>query len=153
PAFAPNKSEGAYPCLFLNTISYRNATTPMPMEDKPRIVFERLFGDSGTTDPAARRALRRRDRRPLDAFTQAVARLEKDLGPSDRGKLAEYMDAVRDVERRIQIAEEQSSRELPTMERPDGIPASYEEYAKLMLDLQLLAYQTDLTRVGTFMFG
>ena len=124
------------------------------MEDKPRVVFERLFGDSDTTDPAARLARIKRNRSLLDSFARPrdVARLQTGLGPSDRAKLTEYLDAVRDVERRIQLAEQQASRELPTLERPaGGFPASYEEYAKLMFDLQVLAYQTDLTRVITFM--
>ena len=150
----PTQAEGAYPALYLNTISYRNETTPMPMEDNPRAVFERLFGDSRTTDAAARRALLGKDQSLLDSFTEAVTRLQKDLGPSDRVKLNEYLDSVRDVERRIQIAEEQSSRQLPTVQRPGGaIPPTYTEYAKLMLDLQLIALQTDMTRVSTFMLG
>ena len=154
PPFPSNKAEGAYPALYLNTISYRNETTPMPMEDKPRQVFERLFGDTATTDSTARRALLERDRSLLDSFTDAVTRLQKDLGPADRVKLNEYLDSVRDIERRVQIAEEQSSRELPTLAQPGGgLPATYTEYAKLMLDLQLLALQTDMTRVSTFMFG
>jgi hypothetical protein len=152
--FPPSKAEGGYPSHYLNTISYRNETTPMPMEDKPRLVFERLFGDSNTTDAAARRALMRRNRSLLDSFTEAVSRLQRELGPTDSGKLTEYLDAVRDVERRIQVAEEQSSRELPTLERPGGgLPPTYEEYAKLMLDLLVLTHQTDLTRISTFMFG
>jgi len=95
----------------------------------------------------------RMDRSILDSVTRKVNRLATTLGPGDRAKLTEYLDAVREVERRIQIAEEQSSRELPTLERPVGVPATFIEHAKLMYDLQVLAFQTDLTRVSTFMMG
>jgi hypothetical protein len=123
------------------------------MENDPRAVFERLFGASDSTDPGARAIRLRRDRSLLDAVTHKVTRLSRGLGPNDRAKLTEYLDAVRDVERRIQNAEEQSARELPSVERPAGIPAAFDEYAKLMFDLQLLALRTDLTRVFTFMIG
>jgi hypothetical protein len=123
----------------------------MPMEDKPRALFERLFGDSETTDRAARLARIQENRSLLDDLTETVAGLKATLPSSDRAKMNEYLEAVRDVERRIQLAEEQSSRELPTLERPSGgFPASYEEYAKLMIDLQVLAFQTDMTRIITF---
>jgi len=153
PVLAAGTCEGGT-CAYTETLCWRTATTPMPMEDKPRVVFERLFGDSDTTDRAARLALIRENRTILDSVMQKVASLQARLGPRDRAKLTEYLDAVRDVERRIQLAEEQSARELPTLERPaGGHPASFEEYAKLMFDLQLLAYQTDLTRVITFAFA
>ena len=123
------------------------------MENKPRAVFERLFGDSSSTDPAARLTRIRENHSILDSVMQTVARLLKGLGPDDRAKLAEYMEAIRDVERRIQMAEEQGAQELPSLERPVGIPATFQEHTKLMFDLQTLAYQTDLTRVITFMMG
>ena len=151
PVLAAGICEGDYTCAYLNTLSWRAPTTPMPMEDRPRAVFERLFGDADTTDAAARLARIKKNRSLLDSFAEATARLQGEMGPADRSKLTEYLDAVRDVERRVQLAEEQSSRELPTLERPSGsIPASYEEYAKLMFDLQVLAFQTDMTRITTF---
>jgi hypothetical protein len=154
PVEASGYCEGGYSCTYINTISWRTATTPMPMEDRPRTVFERLFGDSETTNPAERLARIEENRSLLDFVTEDAASLSAGLMPSDRGKLNEYLDAVRDVERRIQLAEQQASREIPTLERPaGGFPASYEDYAKLMFDLQVLAYQTDMTRVITFMLA
>ena len=143
--------DGGYSLAYINSISLRSATTPIPMENHPRAVFERLFGDSDTTDPAARLARIRKDRSILDSVTDEVAHLVTGLGPNDRAKLTEYLDAVRDVERRIHKAEEQSSTELPVVERPAGIPATFEEHVKLMFDLQVLACQCDLTRVVSFM--
>ncbi|MCZ6488976.1 MAG: DUF1552 domain-containing protein [Acidobacteria bacterium] len=143
--------ERGYSCAYLNTLCWRSPTTPMPMEIMPRGVFERLFGDSGSTAPAERRARLRENRSILDSVTDEVTRLLKGLGPTDRGKLGQYLDAIRDVERRIQIAEQQSDRELPALERPVGIPATFAEYAKLMFDLQVLAFQTDMTRVISVM--
>ncbi|MEX0965295.1 MAG: DUF1552 domain-containing protein [Pseudohongiellaceae bacterium] len=142
-----------FSCQYTSTISWRDANTPLPMETNPRIVFERLFGDTGTTDPAVRLERIRRDRSLLDSVTQRVSELNRSVGAGDRAKLDQYLDAVRDVERRIQMAEAQSSRELPQVEQPSGIPETYEEHAKLMFDMQVLAYQTDLTRVITFMLG
>ena len=140
-------------CAYTNTISWRTPTTPLPMENNPRAVFERLFGDSGSTDPAVRLVRIQRDRSLLDSLTERVADLQRGLGPADRAKLSQYLSAVRDIERRIQKAEEQSGRELPVVEQPAGIPATFEEHARLMFDLQALAYETDLTRVITFMLG
>lgn len=142
-----------FSCAYTNTVSWRSANTPLPMENNPRAVFERLFGDSGTTSAAAQLARIQQERSILDSVTQKVNRLSRTLGPRDRAKLAEYTDAVRDVERRIQKAEEQSGRELPDLLQPTGIPATFEAHAKLMFDLQVLAYQADLTRVTTFMIG
>ena len=151
PVLSAGVCESGYTCTYMNTLSWRSPTTPMPMEDKPRVVFERLFGDSDTTDSAARRVRNKHVSSLLDSFSEAVGRLQREIGPADRSKLAEYLDAVRDVERRIQLAEEQSNRELPILERPGGsTPALNEDYAKLMFDLQVLAYQTDMTRVITF---
>lgn len=145
--------DGGYSCTYTSTISWRSPTTPLPMEYNPRVVFERLFGDGGTTDPAARRARLKKDRSILDSVNEGIRRLVGELGAPDRSKLEEYLEAVRDVERRIRIAEEQGDLELPTLHQPPGIPASYEDHAKLMFDLQVLAYQADLTRVITFMMA
>jgi hypothetical protein len=145
--------EKGWSCAYLNTISWRTPSTPLPIEYRPRAVFERLFGDNDSTDPTLRRARLSGDRSLLDSVSQAAANLMNRVGPSDRARLSEYIDGMRDVERRIQLAEEQSGRELPTVERPAGIPARFEEHAKLMFDLQTLALQSDLTRVMTFMMG
>ncbi len=145
--------EKGWSCAYMRTLSWRGPTTPLPNENQPRAVFERLFGDSNSTDPAERLAQIQKHRSLLDSVTQATARLLKDVGPTDRAKLSEYLDAIRDVERRIQTAEDQSSRGLPTVERPASIPATFDEHAKLMFDLEVLAFQTDLTRVITFMMG
>lgn len=145
--------EAGYSCVYSNTISWRTPTTPMPVEIQPRAVFERLFGDSDSTDPAVRLSQIRENRSILDFVTKAANRLSSGLGPSDRNKISEYLDAIRDVERRIQLAEEQSSRELPRLDRPAGIPPRFDEHAKVMFDLQVLAFQSDLTRVCTFMTG
>jgi len=145
--------ETGYSCAYMNTLSWRSATTPVPNENNPRAVFERLFGDSDTTNPAERRRQIQKDRSILDGVMQSVSRLQNGLNEGDRGKLTEWLDAIRDVERRIQIAEEQASKEVPTLDRPAGIPATFEEHAKIMFDLQVLAYQCDLTRVITFMLG
>ena len=146
--------EGEWSCVYANTLSWRTPTTPLPVENHPRVVFERLFGDNDTTDSAARVARMRENRSLLDFVSNSASRLMTGLGPTDRAKLTEYLDAIRDVERRIEIAEEQASREVPTLERPGGsIPGAFEDYIKLMFDMQVLAYQTDLTRVSTFMIA
>ena len=143
-----------YSCAYINSISWRTPTTPLPVQNNPRAVFERLFGDSDTTESAARRARLLKEASILDAVTVKVARLQAKLGASDRNKLDEYLESVRDIERRIQKAEEQSDRDLPLMERPSGaIPATFEAHCKVMMDLQVLAYQTDMTRVITFMIS
>ncbi len=142
-----------FACAYTNTISWRSANTPLPMQHNPRAVFERLFGDAGSTDARARLSRIRQQRSVLDSVREEVAGLSRDLGPGDRGKLTEYLDSVRDVERRIERAESQSGRELPVLDRPSGAPASYEDHVKLMFDLEVLAYQLDLTRVITIMLG
>jgi hypothetical protein len=142
-----------YSCAYANTLCWSSATTPLPMASDPRAVFERLFGTGGTTDPAAWLKARQYDRSLLDMVTAKVAQLSRELGPRDRVKLNEYLEAVRDVERRIQMAEQQTTRELPAMDQPAGAPERFEDHAKLMFDLQVLAYQADLTRVITFMLG
>src|SRR4051812_17093081 len=145
--------EAGYSCAYMNCICWRTPTTPMPMEDRPRVVFERLFGDSESTDPAVRRRRIQQDRSILDSVNKKAARLKAELGPGDQIKLTEYLDAIRDIEHRIQTAEEQSGRELPTLTRPAGVPDTFTDHAKLMFDMQVLAFQTDLTRITTFMMG
>ncbi|MBM62366.1 MAG: hypothetical protein CL484_05400 [Acidobacteria bacterium] len=151
--FAGSCDSGGFSCAFSYTIAWQNSATPLPMEHNPRAVFERLFGDNETTDPAVREARRLEQRSILDSVSADVVRLQDSLGSSDRLKLGAYLDAVRDVERRIQVAEAQGDREVPLMARPMGVPADFSEHAGLMYDLQLLAHQTDRTRVTTFMSG
>ena len=141
-----------YACPYTNTISWKGPGTPLPTQNNPRLVFERLFGDSGSTGRKERLGLMREQRSILDSVRDEVAHLEGALPQSDRSKLTEYLDAVRGVERRIQIAEA-DPREVPLVEHPAGIPANWEDHVKLMIDLQVLAYQTDLTRVITLMMG
>lgn len=145
------ESDSGYSEAYINTLAWRTPTTALPMECQPRVVFERLFGDSNAPDPE-RLARIQEDRSILDSVAQEVAPLMSKLGPADRNKLADYLDAVRVLEQRIQLAEKQSSRE-PVMERPEGIPPTFEEHVKMMFDLQVLAFQTDLTRVITFMMA
>jgi hypothetical protein len=145
--------ESAYSCAYYNTISWRNETTPLPMENRPRAIFERLFGDTGRTDPQARLALRQNDRSILDAVSDDVKRLRAKLGGPDRGKIDQYQEAVRDVERRIQLAEKQGDRDLPALAGPAGTPPTFTEFYKLMTDLMVLAWQTDMTRVCTYQIG
>jgi hypothetical protein len=156
-AIESTQSAGAcdqgYACDYTSTISWAGDETPLPMENNPRAVFERLFGDTGSTDPNARLARIRQDRSILDSVMKEVANLQRALGQGDRSKLAEYLDAIRDIERRIQKAEEQRDQELPRVSHPAGIPGEYDDHAKLMCDLMVLAYQCDLTRVATFMMG
>ena len=150
--FAGSCDEG-FSCAYTNTISWANETTPLPMENNPRVVFERLFGDSGSTDPAVRRARREKDASLLDSVTDRARFLSSQLGSTDQAKLEQYLEAVRDIERRIQMAEAQSEIEIPLVDQPAGIPDTFGEHAKLMFDLMALAYETDLTRVVTFMMG
>jgi hypothetical protein len=144
-----------YTCAYTSTISWSTPTTPLPMEVNPRALFERMFGDAGTTDPQARAMLRRRTGSLLDSVTREIASLQAGLGPGDRLKLDEYIEAVRDAERRIQTAEEDSSKadNVPLVARPSSVPASYEEHGKLMFDLMALAYQSDTTRIASFSIG
>jgi hypothetical protein len=122
-------------------------------ENNPRVVFERLFGSSDSTDPRVRISRLRQDRSILDAVTDRVKQLQQKLGSVDKTKVNDYLESLRDVERRIQKAEEQSAKELPDVDRPAGIPNGFEPHVQLLYDLQLLAYQSDLTRVITFMYG
>jgi hypothetical protein len=145
--------DSLYTCVYTSTLAWRTPTTPLPTETNPRMVFERLFGDSDSTDPRARLVRIRHNASILDSVSADLQQLNRQLATPDRTKINEYLEGVRDVERRIQKAEEQSSRQLPVVERPAGVPESYEEHARLMFDLLILAFQTDMTRVATFMLG
>jgi hypothetical protein len=144
---------GNLSCVYTHTLSWRSPTQPLPMEWNPRVVFEKLFGDTGSTDRAAREARIRQQKSILDSVNEKLAALKIELGPQDRSKVDDYTEAIRDVERRIQKAEEQGAIELPKMEQPQGAPPVFEDHLAIMLDLQLLAFQSDLTRVISFMIG
>ena len=144
---------GNLSCVYTHTLSWRSPTQPLPMEWNPRAVFETLFGDSGSTESSARQARLRQHKSLLDSVTEKLADLKRELGPQDQVKVDEYAEAIRDVERRIQQAEAQSDLELPALAQPQGAPAAFEDHLALMLDLQLLALQSDLTRVISFMIG
>jgi hypothetical protein len=141
--------DNGYACVYQNNLSWSSPTTPLPSEAHPRVVFERLFGEGGNT--AQRRAALGKRASLLDWVREDISRLQRELGASDRTKVNEYLDTVREVERRIQKAEAQTRENLlPDLDRPVGVPAAYEEHAKLMFDLQVLALQGDITRVVTF---
>ena len=140
-----------FSCIYNNTLSWRTPTTPVPMENNPRALFQRLFGAADSTEPAARLADIRTDRSILDSVTDKVSDLQRTLGTSDRTRLDGFLESVRDVERRLRIAERQAYREVPVVDRPAGVPATWREYTALMFDLLALAYQTDLTRIGTYL--
>src|SRR5919108_2519889 len=142
-----------FACPYTNTISWKSQNTPLPTQNNPRVIFERLFGDSASTDPKVRLARLRQQRSVLDSVTEEVAHLRGVLPAGDRTKLTEYLEAVRDVERRLQNAEAQSDRELPVVDQPAGIPSGWEAHVNLMFDLEVLAFQCDLTRVITLMIG
>ena len=145
--------DSGYSCAYSNTISWSSPTTPLPYETNPRRVFERLFGDGETTDPKARAMQLKQNRSLLDFVLQDTQRLAPKLGASDRSKLSDYLDSVREVERRIQNVEQREAAELPALDRPEGIPPSFEDHLKIMSDLIAIAFQADLTRVVTFMFS
>ena len=144
---------GALSCAYTSTISWRSATQPLPMDYNPRSVFERLFGDSGSTERAARAARLRQQSSILDSVWEELKSLNRDLGAQDKVKMEQYTEAIRDVERRIGLAEAQIDLELPVMDQPPGAPPDFDEHMELMQDLMVLALQTDLTRVITFMLG
>lgn len=132
---------------------FKSATTPLPFEFNPRRLFERLFGEGGRIDPAAAAARDAADRSSLDSVTERITELKAKLGAGDRRKLEEYVESIRDVERRVQVASRKRPTDLPEMSRPAGVPDSWPEHVKLMFDLQTLAVQADLTRVWTFMYA
>lgn len=146
--------DSGYSCAYTNTMSWRTPTTPLPVENNPRALFERLFGDGDSTDSAARLAQLNKQRSILDYVNGSLKRLGSSLGPTDRGKLNEYTEAIRDIERRIQRAEQQNaSLKLPVMERPTAVPEEFEDHVKMVLDLKVLAFQSDLTRVISLMLA
>jgi hypothetical protein len=150
--FLGGQCENSYSCAYLNTLAWRTPTAPMPTENNPRIVFERLFGDGGTSEQ--RRMQASQNRSILDSVMGDLSRLQQSLGPADRTAVSDYVDSVREVERRIQRAEAGSGEaELPTLDRPSGIPEVFGDHVKLMYELQWLAYRADITRVVTFMLG
>jgi hypothetical protein len=153
PANNAGACTGNLSCVYTHTLSWRSPTQPLPMEYNPRAVFEKLFGDSGSTDRAVREARLRQHKSILDSVNDKLSGLKRDLGPQDQVKVNEYTESIRDVERRIQKAEEQKDLELPWMEQPQGVPPVFEDHLALMLDLQLLAFQSDLTRVISFMIS
>ena len=141
--------DNGYACVYQNNLSWSSPTTPLPAEAHPRLVFETLFGEGG--GKADRQAALRRRASLLDFVKDDIARLERTLGPADRARVGRYLDAVRDVERRIQQAEKKTADSpLPDLDRPVGVPAAYADHARLMFDLQVLALQGDVTRVITF---
>jgi Protein of unknown function (DUF1552) len=142
-----------YSCAYSSTISWLTPTLPLMAENNPRVVFERLFGASDSTDPKVRAARLHQDRSILDSVTDRVKQLQRRLGAADNRRVNDYLTSLRDVERRIQKTEEQSTKEVPDVARPAGIPESFDDHAHLLYDLQLLAYQADITRVSTFMYG
>jgi hypothetical protein len=140
-----------YSCAYMNTISWINPTTPLPMEINPRVVFERLFGEGGTV--SERLARMNEDKSILDEITASVPGLQKGLGAKDRTRMNEYLENIREIERRLQIAEKQAGTQLAVPNAPVGVPDSYEEHVGLMFDMMALAYQSDTTRVFTFMMA
>lgn len=141
--------DNGYACVYQNNLSWSSPTTPLPAEAHPRIVFERLFGEGGSA--ADRRAALRRRASLLDWVREDITRLQNRLGPEDRARVGQYLDTVREVERRIQKAEAATpDDQLPDLDRPAGVPAAYADHARLMFDLQVLAMQADVTRVITF---
>ena len=146
--------DSGYSCAYTNSLAWRGPATPMPPETNPRLVFERLFGDIDTSLPAETRARRLRYRRSiLDLVRERTTQISNDLGPSDRRKIDEYLSSIREIERRIESAEKDFTGLTPNIDKPTGIPVLYADYAKLMFDLQIVAFQTDLTRVVTMMMG
>jgi uncharacterized protein DUF1552 len=149
--FLGGQCENSYSCAYLNTLAWSSDTTPLPTENNPRIIFERLFGDGGTSEQ--RLAQAKRNQSIIDSVMADLAKLQTSLGAADRTTVTEYLDAVREVERRIQRIEARDGSELPTLERPAGVPDRFDEHVKLMYELQWLAFRSDMTRVVTFMLG
>ena len=144
--------DSGYSCAYNNTLSWRTPSAPLPPEINPRAVFERLFG-ALDENPADRRKRQRNETSILDYVFDDARRLTGQLGPSDHRKIDEYLTSVREIERRIQLAEKDDRQIPPTFEKPTGVPADFGDYAKLMFDLMLIAFQTGTTRVSTFMIG
>jgi hypothetical protein len=143
--------DAGFTCAYRNTLAWKSATLPLPMENNPQIVFERLFGD-GSTD-AQRQERRNQARSLLDSIRDQVPSLEKDLPAGDRRRLRDYLDEVREIERRVKQVDATLSRDLDLPDAPVGIPADFEAYLKLMFDLQVLAYKSEITRISTLMLA
>lgn len=148
---AVGQCEKGWSCAFISTLSWRTPTTPLPIENRPRAVFERLFGDSA--DPLVRMERIKKEQSILDSVREAANDLMKQVGAEDKLRLTEYLDGMRELEHRIQMVEQQSYKDLSIDEPPAGIPADFAEHLKLMFDLNVMAYQTDMTRVVTMMTG
>jgi hypothetical protein len=140
-----------FSCAYMNTISWRTPTTPLPMEINPRVVFDRMFGDGATAEERLERI--EQERSILDAVTSDVRHLEGKLGANDRNRVAEYLDTVREIERRIQLAEKQNSSNIDVPATPSGIPEDHQAHTKLMFDLMAVAFQAEITRISTFMMA
>ena len=140
-----------FSCTYMNTISWRSPTAPMPMEINPRVVFDRMFGDGATSDERRRRIDTQRS--ILDAVTQQIQRLQGGLGASDRNRVSDYLETVREIERRIQLSEKRVASDADVPVTPRGIPDDFVEHTKLMFDLQTIAFQADITRISTFMMA
>ena len=146
--------DSGYSCAYTNSLAWRGPSTPMPPETNPRLVFERLFGDIDTSLTPEARARRMRYRRSiLDLVGERTTELSATLGPADKRKLDEYLSSIREIEQRIERAEKDLTGLTPTIDKPTGIPVLYADYVNLMFDLQLIAFQTDMTRVVTMMMG
>ena len=141
----------AYACAYMNTISWASPTSPVPMEINPRVVFERLFGRPGTG--VQRAAHRRQDASVLDSIKEDLGDLERNLGSPDRVRLGEYLDNIREIERRIQRTEDRNTADVTGLDAPIGVPQNYGEHCQTLFDLLTAAYQADLTRVATFMMA
>ena len=147
--FTVGNCENGYSCTYQNSTSWRSPTTPLYHERDPRVVFQRLFGDGGSVE--ARLAQMQADRSILDSVTDSINQLERKLGPSDRVMMEEYLDAVREIERRIQrTVQNNASGPLPTAQQPAGVPDTYEEHVDTLFEMLVLAYQADITRVSCF---
>jgi len=140
-----------FSCTYMNTISWRTPTAPMPMEINPRVVFDRMFGDGATAEERRRRIETQRS--ILDAVSDQIRRLQGRLGTSDQNRVADYLDTVREIERRIAISEKQAGENLDVPVTPRGIPDDFVEHTKLMFDLMTIAFQADITRILTFMMA
>lgn len=143
--------DAGFSCTYINTVCWATPTTPLPMEINPRVVFERLFGDAKTKDQRVAHA--REDRSILDSIREETARLRRGLGARDAARVSEYLENVREIERRIQTAEKQALSSLDVPDAPTGVPENYDEHAALMFDLMAVAFEADITRVSTFMIA
>jgi hypothetical protein len=143
--------EAAFSCAYRNSISWKSPSDPQPMQNNPRLVFEKLFGDGSTG--AERRARRQESRSLLDSVMEQVATLQKELAPGDKRRLTQYLDDVREVERRIQRAEASVRDDITLPDVPAGVPATFQDHLKLLMDLQVIAFQSEITRVSTLMFA